>query len=260
MTRAGGAPLAAWLAAFGLLRRYHRYEVVNLEPLLQPGAKLIVGYHGRPLALDLCMLTVTLHERLGYLPHGIAHGAFGKLPGMRWVADGLGFVTGDDPSLADAVARGEHVLVQPGGTREGCRSFRHRYQVSWGERLGYLRLARRYGLPIVPVGGSGMDDLYVGLNDGHALGKRVGMPGKLPLWLGLGATGVWPLALPFPVKVTQWVGEPLTGHLAPGFDEESPEAWARVHREVQGAVQSLLDRARGKRDTEHRSDAEREAA
>ncbi|MBJ6764917.1 acyltransferase family protein [Myxococcaceae bacterium JPH2] len=245
MNAAGGLPLTAWLGTFGMLRRYHRYEVVNLEPLLRPGAKLIVGYHGRPLALDLCMLTVTLHERLGYLPHGIAHGAFGALPGMQRVADGLGFVTGDDPRLAEAVARGEHVLVQPGGTREGCRSFRHRYRVDWGERVGYLRLALRYRLPIVPVGGSGMDDFYVGLNDGAALGKRWGLPGKLPLWLGVGATGLWPLALPFPVKVTQWVGEPLERHLGTGFDASDPEALRGMHREVMGAVQTLLDRARG---------------
>lgn len=247
MTRTSGLPLTAWLGLFGLLRRYHRYEVVNLEPLLRPGAKLIVGYHGRPLAVDLCMLTVTLHEQLGYLPHGVAHGAFDHLPGMRAVTEGLGFVTGDDPRLAEAVERGEHVLVQPGGTREGCRSFRHRYEVSWGERLGYLRLAIRYRLPIVPVGGSGMDDAYLGFNDGYALGRRVGMPARLPLWLGVGATGVWPFSLPFPVKMTQWVGEPLTRHLAPDFDAGDREALLGAHREVAGAVQALLDRARESR-------------
>jgi hypothetical protein len=246
MRRAGGWPLAAWLATFRLLRRYHRYEVVNLEPLLRPGAKLIVGYHGRPLAVDLCMLTVELYERLGYLPHGVAHGAFDQLPGMRAVADGLGFVTGDDPRLAEAVARGEHVLLQPGGTREGCRSFRQRYRVDWGERLGYLRLAVRYRLPIVPVGGSGMDDAYVGLNDGYALGRRVGMPARLPLWVGVGATGVWPLSLPFPVKMTQWVGEPLTRHLEPGFDPSDRATMREVHQEVAGAVQALLDTARAR--------------
>ncbi len=245
MTRAGGWPLKAWLTTFRLLRRYHRYEVVNLEPLLRPGAKLIVGYHGRPLAVDLCMLTVTLYERLGYLPHGVAHGAFDSIPGMRTVVDGLGFVTGDDPRLAEAVARGEHVLLQPGGTREGCRDFRHRYRVDWGERMGYLRLAVRYGLPIVPVGGSGMDDAYVGLNDGDAWGRRVGMPARLPLWLGVGATGLWPLSLPFPVKMTQWVGEPLTRHLAQGFDASDRDAMRAVHQDVASAVQGLLDKARG---------------
>ena len=56
MSRAGGVPLATWLAAFRVLRAWHRYEVRGLETLLEPGAKLIVAYHGRPLALDQCML------------------------------------------------------------------------------------------------------------------------------------------------------------------------------------------------------------
>ncbi|ADO72475.1 lysophospholipid acyltransferase family protein [Stigmatella aurantiaca] len=247
MRHAEGAPLAAWLAGFRALRVWHRYEAVGLETLLAPGAKLIVGYHGRPLAFDQCMLTVELYERLGYLPHGIIHGAFKANRLMQWWIDGLGFVTGDGPELAEVVARGEHILVQPGGTREGCRSFRHRYQVDWGERTGYLRMAIKYGLPIVPVAGNGVDDAYVGLNDGHALGKRLHAPAQLPLWLGLGATGVWPFSLPFPVKMTQYVGAPFTRHLEGRVDPGDRQALRHIHHEVRGIVQALLDRARAPR-------------
>ncbi|RKH41383.1 lysophospholipid acyltransferase family protein [Corallococcus sicarius] len=238
-------PLAAWLTAFGLLRRYHRYQVIGLETLLEPGARLIVGYHGRPLAFDQCMLTTVLHERLGYLPRGIVHGAVDHLPMLRWMKDDLGFVTGDGPELAAAVARGEHILVLPGGTREGFRSFRHRYRVDWGQRMGYLRLALRYGLPIVPIAGSGMDDAFIGLMDGHALGRRLGLPWRMPAWLGVGATGLWPFSLPFPVRMTQWVGAPIRRHLDGDFDPGDPVAMRELHREVGNAVQALLDRARG---------------
>jgi hypothetical protein len=244
--RIGRLSRQAWLTAFGLLRRYHRYEVVGLERLLRPGAALIVAYHGRPLALDQCMLTVTLHEHLGYLPHGVIHGAFGGHPKLREALDGLGFVTGDGPALAEAVARGEHVMVQPGGTREGCRSFRHRYRVEWGERLGYLRLALRYRLPIIPVAGAGVDDGYVGLNDGYALGKRLGLPRGLPAWLGVGPLGLWPLSPPFPVKMTQRVGEPIRRHLDEGIDPADRERLLGLHAEVRDAVQALLDEARGR--------------
>lgn len=249
MSQAGGLPLSTWLAAFRVLRLWHRYEVRGLDTLLRPGAKLIVAYHGRPLALDQCMLTVTLYERLGYLPHGIIHGSFGQNRLLRRWIDGLGFVTGDGPGIAEAVARGEHILVQPGGTREGCRSFRHRYQVGWGERLGYLRLAIRHGLPIVPVAGDGVDDAYLGLNDGYALGRRLGMPAGLPVWLGIGATGVWPLSLPLPVKMTQLVGEPIDRHLGGRIDPSDREALLELNQEVRGAVQALMDRARGRKET-----------
>lgn len=231
-------PLQTWLALFGAMRRYHRYEIVGLDRLLRRDACLLVGYHGKPVAYDLCMLTVTLHERLGYLPHGVVHGAVEHEPLMRWVASSLGFVTGDGLAVARAVARGEHILVQPGGTREGCRSSRHRYRVDWGDRTGYVRLALKHRLPIVPIAARGVDDGYIGFNDGYALGKLLGVPGRLPLWVGVGPCGLFPFSPPFPVKITQIVGEPID------LGAVDPDDHARVlalHRRVAGAVQELLD-------------------
>jgi 1-acyl-sn-glycerol-3-phosphate acyltransferase len=238
-------PLAAWLAAFRALRVYHRYEVVGLERLLRRDACLVVGYHGRPVAYDLCMLTVTLHEALGYLPHGVVHGAVEHQPVMKWVSDGLGFITGDGAATDAAVARGEHILVQPGGTREGCRSFRHRYRVDWGDRTGYLRLALRRRLPIIPVAAAGVDDGYIGFNDGYALGKRLGVPHRLPVWFGLGLTGFFPFSPPLPVKITQVVGEPIDLFAGGPVDPDDRPAVLALHRQVAGAVQGLLDRANG---------------
>lgn len=232
------APLAGWLAFFRAARVYHRYSVRGLHHLLGGKAALIVGYHGRPIAYDLCMLTVTLHEELGYLPHGIIHGYFDHQPILKWIIDGLGFVAGDGPAIEAAVARGEHVLVQPGGTREGCRSFRHRYEVDWGDRTGYLRLALRHRLPIIPVAAAGIDDGYLGLNDGMATARRLGVPHKIPVWLGLGPLGPWPLSPPFPVKITQIVGDPID---LEGLDPADAPAVQKAHRRVAGAVQALLD-------------------
>jgi hypothetical protein len=244
MSTANGFPLALWLAYWGPIRRWHRYEPEGLEHLDGPGAKLIVGYHGRAFAHDLCMLTVTLHERLGYLPHAVFHGAANDNALLKYMVDGFGFVTGDGDAMEQVVARGEHVIVTPGGTREGCRSFRTRYKVDWGERVGYLRLAIKYGLPIVPVAASGVDDAYVGLNDGYALGKRLGAPARLPVWFALGAHGVWPFSLPFPVKIRQIIGEPIDPHAGGRIDPGDRSALVALHRKVAGTVQGLLDRAR----------------
>jgi hypothetical protein len=241
---------ASWLSFWRAMQRYHRYEVTGFEHLEGPAA-LLVGYHGRPIAHDLCMLTVTIHERLGYIPHGVIHEAFDRAPFARFTR-ALGFVTGDGPDIVDAIARGEHVLLQPGGTREGCRSFAHRYEVEWGERLGYVRLALRHGLRIVPIAGRGVDDAYVGLNDGYALGKRVGMPARVPLWFGVGLTGLWPFALPLPVKMTQVIGRAIDPRAEGATDERDRDALVAIHRKVKGAVQSLLDDANGRTSREVR--------
>ena len=247
MSEPQSLPLRAWLGLFGAMRAYHRYDIVGLDRILalrRPA--LLVGYHGRPIAYDLCMLGVTLHERLGYLPHGIVHGAVEQQPVMKWVADGLGFVTGDGPAVDEVVRRGEHICVQPGGTREGCRSFRHRYELAWGDRVGYLHMALRHGLPIVPIAASGIDDGYIGLNDGYALGKRLGAPGRLPLWLGMGLFGPFPFSPPLPVKITQRIGEPIDLEAEGPVDRGDRAAVLRLHATVKRAVQALLDAGRGR--------------
>ncbi len=234
-------PLKLWLNAWRFWRRYHRYEVQGLENLQTGRAGLIVGYHGRPLALDMCILGVEVYERMGYLPHGIIHGYFEQNPALKWLIDGLQFVTGDSQALRDVIARGEHIVTVPGGTREGCRSFRHRYEVDWGKRTGYIRLALKYDLPIIPVACSGVDDTYIGLNDGYAWGKRLNVPYRLPAWVGLGPLGLWPFSPPFPVKMRQVIGEPIDLTADGPVDPTDRAALLALHQKVTGKVQALLE-------------------
>lgn len=247
--------LRGWLTVWRTLGKLHRYETSGLEPLLEGRSCLLVGYHGRPIAWDLLMLTAELHGRLGYLPHGIIHDGFGHGP-LKDFIDALGFVTADGPDLAAAVERGEHILVAPGGTMEGSRSG-DLYRVHWGKRTGYLKLALRYGLPVVPVAAAGVDEIYRTLNDGMAWGKRLHMPARLPFWLGLGPLGLWPFSPPFPVKVRQRVGTPVDvrteiEHLAQLAG--TPMSWqdaldkpegrpllAQLHQRIAGDVQAILD-------------------
>lgn len=235
------AARGVWFAYWRAMRRYHRYEVRGAEHLTTTPA-LLVGYHGRPIAHDLCMLQSWLLERTGRFPRAFIHAAFEHNAVLRAFVDGLGFVTGDDASLRAALDAGEQLVVTPGGTREGCRSALHRYRVDWGTRRGYLKLALRHRLPIIPAAATGVDDMYIGLNDGDAWSRRLGAPHGVPVWLGLGPLGLWPFSPPFPVKVVQHLGAPITAHLDAASD--APEALARLHDEVTSAVQRLLDTAR----------------
>lgn len=238
--------LRRWLRGWNALARWTRYEVHGIEHIPVGRASLVVGYHGRPIAHDLCMLQNVYYARTGVMPHPIFHAAFARNPRALRFMETLGFVWANDERLAGFVARGEPVFVTPGGTREGCRSARRRYAVRWGGRTGYIQLALAHGLPVVPVASDGADDLYLGLNDGYAWGKRLAVPHDMPAWLGLGLVGLWPLAVPFPAKVRTFVGEPID-LLADGpVDARDREALLALHRRITGAVQALLDQARGR--------------
>jgi 1-acyl-sn-glycerol-3-phosphate acyltransferase len=182
------------------------------------------------------------------MPHSLMHRIAALVPFWRWLLDGLEFFIADGPALAAAVKRGEHLIVTPGGAREACRRWDDTYRVDWGEHLGYVRLAVKYGMPIVPVGAAGADGTYIGLFDGPALGRRLGIPADYAYlaWVGLGPLGFYPLSPPFPVRFHQIVGEPIDPRAEGVTSPRDRPGLLRVHQRVTAAVQSLIDRARAR--------------
>jgi 1-acyl-sn-glycerol-3-phosphate acyltransferase len=238
-----------WLAYWNLMRRYHRYEVRGLENLESlSGPAVIVSYHARAFAQDLCMLQALLVERGRPMPVAVVHSAITGIPLLRHLVEGMEFIAGEPAAMSEAVRKGRSIIVTPGGTREACRSFRYRYQLDWGDRLGYLKAAVQLGLPIVPAAASGVDDTFVGLLDGYVLGKALRIPKRISPWIGFGPLGPWPFSPPFPVKIVQFLGTPVRDHLeavpGEGGGAASGEARLRaVDRRVRRCVENLLTRA-----------------
>jgi 1-acyl-sn-glycerol-3-phosphate acyltransferase len=238
---------AHWLATMAAWKRWFGYTVEGLEHLRTHECKIVVGYHGRPLAWDLFLLGAEIHREQGYLPLALVHRDFMKWPYLRWLTEGLVWSTGQGPVLDDAIAKGRHVILAPGGEREGLRPGWVRYQVDW-QGLGYLKLAISRGLEVVPVAASGVDATYFGLNDGAQLKQRLRIEKTSATpWFGLGPLGLYPLSPPLPARMHQIVGAPIV----PVYSEAErkalladPEALQQLHERVTARVQALLDLAR----------------
>lgn len=186
------------------------------------------------------MLQLWLKKHHQVTTRAIMHDGIKTVPVLRHLIEAMDFLTGDNAEMAEAVRLGHKIIVTPGGTREGYRPFWIQNRVDWGERNGFVKLAIKHHLPIIPVAGIGVDRTYLGLFDGYALGKKREWSPSTPAYLGIGPFGIWPFSLPFPVKITTRVGKPITAHLAaPNAD---PELITRVGNEVRAAVQGLLDR------------------
>jgi 1-acyl-sn-glycerol-3-phosphate acyltransferase len=230
--------------------RYFRFETRGFENLHRP-TSLIVGYHGGPWALDIFMLSAKIHDEFGLLPRAIFLETWGWLPVLRDMVMALDGLYGepDDAALAEMRRRGQHLVVLPGGTREALRPFWGTGSVDFGRRRGYLRLALRHGLDIVPVAASGLDATFVGLNDGYKTSQRIFGHGKIPLWLGVGAIGLWPFALPWRTRIVQRIGTPIDvgAVVREHSDEGQQEAFERAHARVTGAIQQMLNELRSER-------------
>ena len=139
------------------------------------------------------------------------------------------------------------VLVMPGGARDTWRPWSRRYQVEFGGRTGYARLALELGVPIVPVANAGAHDTLLVLSDGRWLARAIGLHRMfradiLPIHLSLpwGLTvGPWP-HIPLPVTLRFILGKAIIPPPLSGKTPTDDEVRA-LDAQVRAAVQAQLE-------------------
>jgi 1-acyl-sn-glycerol-3-phosphate acyltransferase len=227
-----------WTRSWKLRELYHRFEVRNLEPLLQPGPLLIAGYHGRPYASDLLLLQLVLRER-GISARPLVHQSLGWAPGLKQIVEGMDFLVGEGDALEKAIAAGDKIIVTPGGTRECSRSSYVRYKSAWQGRMGFARIALQHRLPIVVAAAAGTDEQYFSAVDGYRVARALHLPSKMTLFFGLGPLGAWPVSPPFPVKLTLFLSNPIVPK-----GSATPRNIRALHTQVLEVLDGLLERAK----------------
>jgi len=247
---------------FGLvdrvLRPYFRGEVRGLERV-PPGAALYVGNHNAGLMTpDTFLLGAALYRRFGVdaLPYGLAHEVAISLPVVHQIIVPLGAVRASHENAHRLFARGAKALVYPGGDVDAMRPYRDRNRVVFGGRTGYIRLALREGVPIVPVVAAGAHSTFVILDDGRWLAKLLAADRLLRV-------KVWPITLclpwgvvvgpglfylPWPTRILIEVLEPIRFERS-GEAAAADEAYVRACADrVEGAMQQALERLARERD------------
>jgi 1-acyl-sn-glycerol-3-phosphate acyltransferase len=214
-------------------RKLIAYHHTVLEGAPQPkGACLYVSLHGASYFVpDLCMACYLLawqhwhatgeeQERIRIV--GGLSEIEKWLPGLPRAKEIAGIIgTGEDACEA-VLARGEQLLVTPGGSREAQPS-KDFYRLRWEGRYGFVRLALKTGAPIVPLAIVGGAEAYPGVR-----------LGKLSFWS----------PVPMPVKIRVVLGEPIQVEKRPESARDMKVvkpiqelAWQRT--------QALYDRVRG---------------
>lgn len=240
-----------------LLRWYFRPVVTGVERIPE-GPGLYVGNHnGGLMTLDtFTFLAEVFRERgMADMPFGLGHEVAISLPLLRDIVIPLGAIRASHRTAHAAFAAGHKVLVYPGSDYDSFRSYRDRNRVIFGPRRGYLRLALRERVPIIPVVTVGAHELLYIISDGQNLAK----------WFPLARlvrAKAWPIALSIPWGLTvgpppfyipvrsqffQEVLEPITFE-RDGEDAARDEAWLEAcHRRVLDAMQAGMDRLVEKR-------------
>lgn len=222
------------------------------------GAALYVGNHnGGLLSADTFIFGAAVFRGRGIdaVPYGLGHEVAISMPGIHQLLIPLGAVRASHDNARRLFAEDAKVLVYPGGDLDAMRPYAKRDRIVFGRRRGYIRLALRSRVPIVPVVAAGAHETSLVLTDGRALARALGMhrtlrievcPVTLSVPWGL-VVGITPPYLPKPTKIFIEVMEPIR------FEREGEEAAddaeyvERCHERVHSAMEATLTRLAAER-------------
>ncbi len=234
-----------------LSRHYFRLQLRGVEHVPPSGPALLVGNHnGGSLPFDSLFTALAIHDHVSpqRILHGLAHDALFIDPRIRGYAQRVGAIRAGHGVAERALARGRLLLVYPGSDWDACRPFADRHRIVLHGRRGFLRLALRTGVPIVPVVSVGTHEQLVILTRGERLARLSGMhrllrTDTLPLSLSLpwGLSLAYIPYLPLPAQTTVWFGEPLRFPGLSPAQAEDESVLADCYAQVESRMQAMLD-------------------
>lgn len=228
-----------------LFKTYFRYEVHGIQHIPRHGRAMIISNHGL-LPLDGWFLFYEVMRTTGRWVRGLTDWRIYQIPYLRQFFMDMGMVVGSHENGDRLLKNEELIFIMPGGSKEAWKSSKYRYRLLWKGRTGFIKMALRNRCPIIPSANVGTDDTYKVFFDGYTTAyklfrnKKVVLPISLPIGLGV---------LPFPVKMTQYVGEPITLPYPPEADTD-PDVVQECQELVRSRVYDLIDR--GLREREER--------
>lgn len=230
---------------------YWRPQVRGFEHVPARGPFLLVGNHSggaTPPDMPILLSAWWKQRSIDEPVYGLFHSTFLNLPGVRGPITRFGALEAGWDAAQAVLADGGIVMVYPGGDHEAFRPWRQRNRIDFAGRRGFLGLALRAGVPIVPVVTHGVQDGMLILSRGekiapflpHLRAMRVKVN---PVVIGLPWLVSFGLpVIPFPTRVTVQLCPPIDLDSEFGGDAaEDDEALTKAYERVTGAMQAVLD-------------------
>ena len=228
---------------------YFDAEVTGFEHVPAEGPALIVANHSGGVYMpDFWALVRHWVRRRGAAEplYSLGFDLLYSIPGFGSIARRVGSVPASHENGARLLDDGKFVVVYPGGDADDYRPWTERHRVDLHGHTGFVRLALRAGVPVVPVVSHGSHDALIVLMRGEALAHRLGLDrlrvNVLP-FVAIPPFGVVPIVppVPAPAKLTVRVCEPLDWrHHGP--DAALDAATVRhCYEEILGRMQANLD-------------------
>lgn len=239
------------LSLISRLASYFSPEVTGIENLPRTGPVLIVGNHSCLFYMPDAWITgLSILRRRGIEQpeYALIYDLLLAMPVVGPYLRRIGAIPagGDEAELA--LEQGAAVLVYPGGDLEACRPWTARDRVDLAGRKGFIRLALRSGVPVVPVVTHGSHNAVIVLTRGEQIAKLLGLRrlriNVFPILVGppFGVTSILAPPLPMPTSVQIEFLEPIDWSALGPEAAQDDETLDACYDEVTGVMQSALDR------------------
>lgn len=201
-----------------LYRNWHRVEWEGLEKIPTDGGALLVSNHAGAIPADAPAIMHGIEEELGRPVYGLADEMFKRMPVVGTVWSRVGGVLAHPDNAYRLLAEQKQLaLVFPEGTKGTGKTYGERYQLRRFGRGGFVQIAMRAGVPIVPIAVVGAEEAMPILWKSAPLAKLLGLPyfpitANMIAFAGLGPLGA---ALTLPAKIKIRVLDPVSFDVEP---------------------------------------------
>ena len=232
-----------------LMDYWFRMEIEGWEHLPESPVLLIGIHSGAPFVWDAWTVGIQWWRRFGTdRPlHGTAHDALMAAPLIGSYFRKMGVLPAAPDSIASALEAGHDVALWPGGEIDSLRPWTDRDEAVLAGRQGFIRMAIRAGVPIVPIATVGGPDAMPVLARGRRLAQALQLDKVARLKMfPISIQAPWGISpamlpeLPLPTKIRTAFQPPgkLSRDPAKAKDDDYVE---RKYDEVQQSIQDGMD-------------------
>jgi 1-acyl-sn-glycerol-3-phosphate acyltransferase len=221
-----------------MYRYWFRVEWDGLEKIPHHGGALLIANHGGAIPSDAPAIMHGIEEEIGRPVYGMADYFFRTIPlvGTMWSR------TGGVPAHPDNAYRLLHdqqqlALVFPEGTKATSKTYTDRYRLRRFGRGGFVEIAMKAGVPIIPIAVVGAEESMPILFRLNSVARAFNLP-YFPVTANALLLGPIGYLTYFPVKIKLRVLDPVTFDVEPGLDRYSR---SRVMDEAENIRATLQD-------------------
>ena len=230
-----------------LYENYFRVRTLGVDRIPPEGPALLVGNHSGTIPLDAVMVqyaVATEHPQQRTIRNVAANLAF-RMPFVGPLARKTGAAVANDEDADELLRRGELVGVFPEGYKGVGKGWRERYKLQRFGRGGFVELALRQRVPIIPVAIVGAEEAYPMIGNARFIAKAFGLPyfPITPTFPLLGPLGM----LPLPSRWLIEFGEPVPTDDYPEDAADDAMLVFDLSDRIRDTIQQMLYRNLSKR-------------